>query len=280
MPANVIVQIDVKDPEAYEEHKALAPPSIERHGGRYIVRGGPVESLEGSWMPRRFVILEFPDAMAARAAGSEMILVGTALALGATGLALLVAPDEVLAHVVGEDESPPVAVLTQLLGAAPRRGRKAPSPSGRGARHARRRFPARRRRPDPPMPGSSLGEPAERERPLVFLPDGDGADLGSVLEHYAVRDPVGVMNHGHGEVHGARGALAVDLDFGAAAGGKEASRCAHVVGLGAIGVAPGLVVAGELLGHGGLRNGRLHRQIETPPIGGVQSGASQRRVSS
>jgi uncharacterized protein (DUF1330 family) len=92
MPAYIIVQIDVKDPEAYEEYKTLAPPSIERYGGKYIVRGGQVESLEGSWMPRRFVILEFPDTVAARAwwaspeyapakslrqgaAGSEMILV-------------------------------------------------------------------------------------------------------------------------------------------------------------------------------------------------------------
>ncbi len=49
---------------------------------------------------------------------SRPILVGTALALGAIGLALLFAPDEVLAHVVGENASPAIAVLTQLLGAA------------------------------------------------------------------------------------------------------------------------------------------------------------------
>jgi uncharacterized protein (DUF1330 family) len=67
MPAYVIVQIDVKDPHTYEEYKTLAPPSIAAHGGRYIVRGGEVETLEGTWKPRRFVVLEFPDAAAARA---------------------------------------------------------------------------------------------------------------------------------------------------------------------------------------------------------------------
>jgi uncharacterized protein (DUF1330 family) len=92
MPAYIIVQIDVKDPAAYDEYKSLAPPSIAAYGGKYIVRGGEVETLEGSWTPRRFVVLEFPDTAAARAwwaspeyaeakalrqrsAGSEMILV-------------------------------------------------------------------------------------------------------------------------------------------------------------------------------------------------------------
>lgn len=67
MPAYIVVQIDVKDPQTYDEYKTLAPPSIAAYGGRYIVRGGEVETLEGSWMPRRFVVLEFPDTAAARA---------------------------------------------------------------------------------------------------------------------------------------------------------------------------------------------------------------------
>jgi uncharacterized protein (DUF1330 family) len=40
MPAYIVVQIDVKDPTGYEEYKRLAPSSIEKHGGKYIVRGG------------------------------------------------------------------------------------------------------------------------------------------------------------------------------------------------------------------------------------------------
>ena len=59
MPAYIVVQIDVKDPTGYEEYKRLAPSSIEKHGGKYIVRGGEVETLEGDWNPKRFVVLEF-----------------------------------------------------------------------------------------------------------------------------------------------------------------------------------------------------------------------------
>jgi uncharacterized protein (DUF1330 family) len=67
MPAYVVVQIDVHDPATYERYKLAAPPSIAAHGGHYIVRGAPVETLEGSWSPRRFVMLEFPSAERARA---------------------------------------------------------------------------------------------------------------------------------------------------------------------------------------------------------------------
>ena len=67
VPAYIVVQIDVKDPETYDEYKVLAPPSISAYGGKYIVRGGEVETLEGGWMPRRFVVLEFLDAAKARA---------------------------------------------------------------------------------------------------------------------------------------------------------------------------------------------------------------------
>jgi uncharacterized protein (DUF1330 family) len=67
MPAYVLVNIDVQDPETYERYKALAPPSIAQYGGRYIVRGGPTTQLEGDWAPRRLVILEFASAADARA---------------------------------------------------------------------------------------------------------------------------------------------------------------------------------------------------------------------
>lgn len=67
MSAYVIVDIEVNDPEGYEEYKKLAQDSVAAYGGRYIVRGGSKEILEGSWMPRRFVILEFPDVATAKA---------------------------------------------------------------------------------------------------------------------------------------------------------------------------------------------------------------------
>ena len=67
MSAYVLVEVEVKEPIGYEEYKKMAPRSIQAHGGRYLVRGGPVEALEGEWPLQRVVILEFPDAAAARA---------------------------------------------------------------------------------------------------------------------------------------------------------------------------------------------------------------------
>lgn len=67
MAAYVAVEITVKDAETYERYKQLAPPSIAAYGGRYLVRGGKTKTLEGSWLPSRFVILEFPNAQQARA---------------------------------------------------------------------------------------------------------------------------------------------------------------------------------------------------------------------
>jgi uncharacterized protein (DUF1330 family) len=66
MPAYVIVEIDIVDPVGYEEYKKLAGATVEKHGGRYIVRGGPVETLEGDWNPKRIVILEFESMQRAK----------------------------------------------------------------------------------------------------------------------------------------------------------------------------------------------------------------------
>ena len=66
MTAYVLVDIDVHDPARYEDYKPLAASSIEQYGGRYAIRGGTVEVLEGEWPTGRFVVLEFPDAAAAR----------------------------------------------------------------------------------------------------------------------------------------------------------------------------------------------------------------------
>jgi uncharacterized protein (DUF1330 family) len=67
MSAYVVVQIAIHDPAAYERYKELAPASIAAYGGRYVVRGGASEVLEGSWQPGRLVVLEFPTAAQARA---------------------------------------------------------------------------------------------------------------------------------------------------------------------------------------------------------------------
>lgn len=67
MAAYVVVQIEIHDPARYEEYRRLAPPSIAAYGGRYLVRGGASERLEGEWHPARLVVLEFPDEARARA---------------------------------------------------------------------------------------------------------------------------------------------------------------------------------------------------------------------
>ena len=66
MAAYIIAQIDVRDAERYEDYKRLVPPTLAAYGGRFIVRGGAAEALEGEWPPRRVVILEFPSAEKAR----------------------------------------------------------------------------------------------------------------------------------------------------------------------------------------------------------------------
>jgi uncharacterized protein (DUF1330 family) len=62
----VIADIEVTEPGEYEEYKRLAGASVQQYGGRYAVRGGRVERLEGEWSPRRFVMLEFPTIEQAR----------------------------------------------------------------------------------------------------------------------------------------------------------------------------------------------------------------------
>ncbi len=66
MPAYVIVETDVHDPEQYERYKAASPDAVHSGGGRFVVRGGELRVLEGDWHPSRLVILEFPDLEAAK----------------------------------------------------------------------------------------------------------------------------------------------------------------------------------------------------------------------
>ncbi|HVL67016.1 MAG TPA: DUF1330 domain-containing protein [Vicinamibacterales bacterium] len=66
MPAYVIAHIDVQDPVKYEDYKKMSPISIERFGGRFIARGGRTEVLEGTWQPKRLVMIEFPSVEVAR----------------------------------------------------------------------------------------------------------------------------------------------------------------------------------------------------------------------
>ena len=66
MSAYIIADIQVTDPVAYDDYRPLAAASIARFGGRFIVRGGKVDLLEGEPQPERIVVIEFPDVDTAR----------------------------------------------------------------------------------------------------------------------------------------------------------------------------------------------------------------------
>lgn len=61
MAAYFIVEIDLQDAVAFEEYRKQVPAIIAKYGGRYLVRGGRTETLEGDWHPKRVVVLEFPS---------------------------------------------------------------------------------------------------------------------------------------------------------------------------------------------------------------------------
>lgn len=67
MPAYVIANVDVKDPARYEEYRKMVLPTIQAFGGRFLARGGKIDSLEGPWHPNRLVIVEFPSVERAKA---------------------------------------------------------------------------------------------------------------------------------------------------------------------------------------------------------------------
>ncbi len=66
MSAYLIVELEVTDPAKFQRYRELVPPIIEKFGGRYIVRGGGTEVLEGNWEPKRIVVLEFETPQKAK----------------------------------------------------------------------------------------------------------------------------------------------------------------------------------------------------------------------
>lgn len=66
MSAYVIVDIDIHDAAGLEEYRRQVPATIAKYGGRFVVRGGKFEVLEGNWHPKRLVVLEFPNVEQAK----------------------------------------------------------------------------------------------------------------------------------------------------------------------------------------------------------------------
>ena len=66
MSAYVIADTEIVDPDLGAKYRDLAQKSIAQYGGRYIVRAGSVEAVEGEWRPNLLVVVEFPDMARAR----------------------------------------------------------------------------------------------------------------------------------------------------------------------------------------------------------------------
>ena len=66
MPAYIIVDVTIHNAENYEGYKKLTPASVAAYDGKFIVRGGKTETLEGNWQPGRLVVLQFPSVERAK----------------------------------------------------------------------------------------------------------------------------------------------------------------------------------------------------------------------
>ena len=67
MGAYVIGHMTVKDPEGYARYASRVPETLARHGGEFVVRGGPTTVMEGEMPHARHVVIRFPDRAAAEA---------------------------------------------------------------------------------------------------------------------------------------------------------------------------------------------------------------------
>lgn len=67
MKAYIIVDVTITDPARYDDYRKLTLASLEPYEGKFIVRGGHTETLEGNWEPGRIVVLEFPSLEKAKA---------------------------------------------------------------------------------------------------------------------------------------------------------------------------------------------------------------------
>jgi uncharacterized protein (DUF1330 family) len=66
MPGYVIAEVTVTHPEEYARYREMVPPTVAKYGGRFVVRGGKTETVEGQWSPTRLVVIEFESAARAK----------------------------------------------------------------------------------------------------------------------------------------------------------------------------------------------------------------------
>ena len=91
MAGYVIADVDVHDTEAYDEYRKLVAPTIEKYGGRFVVRAGAHEVMEGDWTPNRVIVIEFESVARAKEwYGSEEYAPALAIRLKATTSSLII----------------------------------------------------------------------------------------------------------------------------------------------------------------------------------------------
>ncbi|MBR98087.1 MAG: D-fructose-6-phosphate amidotransferase [Dehalococcoidia bacterium] len=59
MRTYAIAEVDVSNAEMFRRYMELVPKTVDQFGGKYLVRGGTVKSIEGDWHPKRLVVIEF-----------------------------------------------------------------------------------------------------------------------------------------------------------------------------------------------------------------------------
>jgi len=100
-PAYLIVEMQISNPEQYQQYMAAAPAAVAAAGGEYLVRGGRHETLEGDWQPARIAMLRFPSFEQAKAFyDSEMYRLARAKRDGATEFFNLILVEGVAAPVI------------------------------------------------------------------------------------------------------------------------------------------------------------------------------------
>jgi uncharacterized protein (DUF1330 family) len=67
MAGYILAEVEVTDPEQYQVYARQTSATVEKYGGKFLVRGGPYETLEGNSQGKRLVVLEFPSVEQARA---------------------------------------------------------------------------------------------------------------------------------------------------------------------------------------------------------------------
>ncbi len=66
MPAYIIAAVEVTDAVGFDEYRRMAGPIVAAFGGKFVVRGGKVETLEGDWIANRLVVIEFESVERAK----------------------------------------------------------------------------------------------------------------------------------------------------------------------------------------------------------------------